>query len=120
MANPLKSQFDLQIGKETYKARLTIDALVQIEQKVGCGIIKLAQNMAEGDIGITDTLSVLTHALRGGGNDFDEKKVGNIISKVGIVEATKSVATLLTQTLLVEEQDESEDSKKKLESEQVD
>ena len=99
MTNPLKGQVEVQLGSETYKARLTIDAIVQIEEKVGCGIIKLAQKMSEADIRMFDIISVLTPALRGGGNDITEKDVKKIITNVGIVEATTAVANLIAASL---------------------
>ena len=99
MTNPLKGQVEVQLGSETYKARLTIDAIVQIEQSIGMGIIKLANKMANADISMTDVIAVLTPALRGGGNDLSEKEVKNIIADVGIVSATTVVANLLAQTL---------------------
>ena len=46
--NPLKGQVKLKLDKE-YNARLTIDAIMQIETALDMGIIKLAQSMAEGD-----------------------------------------------------------------------
>ena len=99
MTNPLRGQVEVQLGPKTYKARLTIDAIVQIEQTVGCGIIKLAQKMSESDISMTDIIIVLLHALRGGGNNFDERKIKSIIQDVGIVGATTAVANLIAQSL---------------------
>ena len=99
MTNPLKGQVEVQLGSETYKARLTIDAIVQIEEKVGCGIIKLAQKRSEADIRLFDIISVLTPALRGGGKDITEKDVKKIITNVGIVEATTAVANLIAASL---------------------
>ena len=34
MANPLKGEVEVTIGSETYKCRLTIDALVRIEDEL--------------------------------------------------------------------------------------
>jgi hypothetical protein len=56
----------------------------------------------------------LRYALRGGGNDFDDKKVGQIISNIGIVVASTEVAKLLVATLNNNDSDE-EDKKKELE-----
>ena len=112
MPNPLKGEIDLDIGGENYKARLTIDAIIRIEQAIGCGIIKLAQRMADADISVTDVTSVLTAALRGGGNDVTTKEVHKIITNAGIIEATTAVATLLTAAISPTD-DSDEGSKKK-------
>jgi len=99
MTNPLKGQIEVILGGNTYKARLTVDAIVKIETAVGCGIIKLAQKMGEADIRMTDIIHVLLQALRGGGNDLKEKDIINIVQDVGIIEATKCVAELVTKSL---------------------
>ncbi len=99
MANPLKGEIKLSLNKKEYKARLTIDALMQIEDALGQGIIKLAQRMSEGDVRIRDLVTVLLPALRGGGNDLQQTEVNKIVQDAGIVESTKVVATLLATTL---------------------
>jgi len=118
MTNPLKSQFELNLGKQTYKARLTVEALMQIEKSVGCGVIKLATRMADGDISINDVIAVLLPAIRGGGNDIEEKDLHKIMSQVGVVECTRAVAELLANTLRVTDE-EDEESEKKLEGEEL-
>ena len=108
MTNPLKGEIDLKLGNKSYKARLTIDAIIQIETSVGCGIIKLAQKMSDGDIRLTDLITVLTMSLRGGANDVDEKKVSKIMQQVGIVEATRAVAELIAKSLSNDSEEEVE------------
>ena len=95
MTNPLKGEVEIELGGETYKARLTIDAIVGIEQAVGTGIIKLATKMSEGDISIVDMMAVLTPALRGGGNDLQPKDVSKIIQNAGIVNTAQAGAALI-------------------------
>jgi hypothetical protein len=99
MTNPLKGEIEIELGGQTYKARLTIDAIVSIEQAVGCGIIKLATKMSEGDISVGDMMAVLLPALRGGGNDLQAKDVQKLIQDSGIVSTTQVVASLLTSVL---------------------
>ena len=111
MANPMKGQIKLKLGDKEYNARLTIDAIMQIEDAVGCGIIKLATKMADADIKMTDVVTVLLHALRGGGKDLQESDVKKIVQKTGIVEATTAVANLIAQSLTNDQ--EQEEGKKK-------
>lgn len=117
MANPLKAQVNITLGDTDYKARLTIDAIIQIEEKVGCGIIKLATRMGDADIRMVDLLSVLTPALRGGGNNIQEKEVKKIVSEVGIVATAKAVAELLAASLQPPEEEGEEEGEKKKEEE---
>ena len=112
MANPMKGQIKLTLAGKDYTARLTIDSIIQIEQSVNCGIIKLANKMAEGDIAVSDLLNILLPALRGGGNDFQMKDVTKIVQDAGIVETTTSVASLLTSALVTSEDSDEEPKKK--------
>tara|TARA_R110000824_G_scaffold37643_1_gene115722 strand:+ start:3493 stop:3849 length:357 start_codon:yes stop_codon:yes gene_type:complete len=112
MTNPLKGQIKLTLAGTDYNARLNIDAIVQIEQAVGCGIIKLANKMAEGDIAIGDMLAVLLPALRGGGNDFQMKDVTKIVQEAGIVPATTAVANLMTKALTTHTSEDDDPEKK--------
>ena len=74
MTNPLKGEIEIELGGETYKCRLTIDSLVKIEDELDAGILELASNIAEAKVRLRTLIVVLRYALRGGGNDFDEKK----------------------------------------------
>jgi hypothetical protein len=103
MTNPLKGEVNLSLGGKDYKARLTIDAIMQVEQSVGCGILKLAQRMADADVRVTDIIAVLTPALRGGGNNVQPKDVTKIVESAGLVDSTQAVATLLTQSISPQE-----------------
>lgn len=114
MTNPLKGQIEVTLGSETYKCRLTIDSLVKIEDELDKGILELAQDISQAKVRVRTLLTVLRYALRGGGNDFDEKQVGQIISNIGIVTASTEVAKLLVATLNDNDSDE-DDKKKELE-----
>ena len=113
MTNLLRNQIEVTLGEKTYKARLTIDSIIQIEEKVGMGIIKLVQRMTEGDVRMSDVLQVLYFSLRGGGNDLSIKDVGKLVGDVGIVESTKSVAEILTKALVDSDEEDKENVKKK-------
>lgn len=111
MANKLKGEVTLNLANKEYKARLTIDAIMQIEDACNCGIIKLATRMGEADIRMSEILNVLTPALRGGGNDFQQKDVIKIVQEAGIVKATAAVANLLAQSLTDDSEEETDEGK---------
>lgn len=99
MTNPLKGEVDITLGDTTYKTRLNIDSLVKVETELGCGIIQLAQKISVADIKIKELAVVLRYALRGGGNDVDNKQVFKLIEDNGIVAISAVVAGLITKTL---------------------
>ena len=103
MTNPLKGEMMIKLGDQEYKSRLTIDSIVKIEAALDKGILLIMQRLGETDIRITDLRIILLHALRGGGNDFSEKDVNQIISDSGIVQACRAVAELLAATLVAED-----------------
>jgi len=113
MTNPLKGQIEVTLGSETYKARLTIDSLVKIEDELDTGILELAQNLSQAKVRIRTLLVVLRYALRGGGNDFDEKKIKEIIQSSSLIEASSVVAQLIADSLTDPEEKEEGSSAKK-------
>tara|TARA_R110001592_G_scaffold153992_1_gene382846 strand:- start:2247 stop:2597 length:351 start_codon:yes stop_codon:yes gene_type:complete len=111
MANPLKGELTLNLAGKDYKARLTIDAIMQIEDACNCGIIKLATKMGEADIRMSEILHVLLPALRGGGNDIQRKDVLKIVQEAGIVKSTAAVANLLAKSLTDDSEEEADEGK---------
>ena len=99
MTNPLKGQMTVKIGSEEYTCRLTVDSLIKIENTLDKGIIQLTQRLSEADVRVNDIAVVLLHALRGGGNNVDDKAVKKIIQDNGIVPVCSAVAQLLVSTL---------------------
>lgn len=99
MTNPLKGEIEIELGGQTYKCRLTIDSLVKIEDELDAGILELASNIAEAKVRVRTLLTVLRYALRGGGNDFDDRKIKEIITETGVIQASGVVAQLLADSL---------------------
>ena len=99
MTNPLKGQVEVSLGTETYKCRLAIDSLVKIENELDMGILGIATKMGNADVRIYELSVVLRYALRGGGNDIDQKEIFKIIEDAGIVSSSKAVAQLLADVL---------------------
>ena len=113
MTNPLKGEIEIELGGQTYKCRLTIDSLVKIEDELDAGILELASDIAEAKVRMRTLITVLRFALRGGGNDFDDKKIKQILSTTGLIESSTVVANLLASTLSDPEEKEENTSTKK-------
>ena len=110
--NKHKGEVRVVLGGKEYKARLTVNSIIAIEDAVDMGIIKLAQKMSEGDVRLSHVISVLTPALRGGGNDLQANDVVELVQRTGLVNSIKAVAELLTVSL----SDNSEERTQKRES----
>jgi len=111
MANPLKGEVNIQLAGKDYKCRLTIDAIMQIEDACNCGILKLATRMGEADIRMSEIINVLLPAMRGGGNDLQRKDIINIVQDAGIVKATTAVANLLAKSLTDDSEEATDEGK---------
>ena len=111
MANKLKGELNIQLAGKDYKCRLTIDAIMQIEDECNCGILKLATKMGEADIRMSEIINVLLPALRGGGNDLQRKDVIQIVQDAGIVKATTAVANLLAKSLTDDSEEAADEGK---------
>lgn len=99
MPNPMKGEFDLVLGKEVYKCRLNIDALIKVETELGKGIIQLATEISQAKITLFEITTVLYYAVRGGGKDVTKKDINNIVATHGIITVCTEVAKLLVATL---------------------
>ena len=108
--NPLKGETQITLGSEDYTCRLTIDSLMKIEDEIGMGIIKLISRLSsEMDMPIKHQLSILYHALRGGGNDLTQKQVKDLVTKNGLLKTTQTILVMLTSTLNDEENEKKEE-----------
>ncbi len=106
MMNPLKGEVELELGGKTYTTRLTIDALVRIETALDKGIIEIVNDLSNAKTRINWLMVVLLHALRGGGNDFKDNDVKEILTKEGVASATVKVAQMLAGALTDIDSDE--------------
>jgi hypothetical protein len=113
MTNPLKGEIEIELGGQTYKCRLTIDSLVKIEDELDKGILELATDISQAKVRLRTLIVVLRYALRGGGNDFDDKKIKQILTGAGIISSSAIVAQLLADSLTDPEAEEEGDSSKK-------
>ncbi len=116
MTNPLKGQIEVTLGSNTYKCRLTMNAIMEIEDSCNCGIIKLAQKMSEADIRMSEIVSVLHPAIRGGGNDITRNDTIKIVQDAGIIKSTTAVADLLAKSLTDNSEEEADKGKPPTES----
>ena len=116
MTNPLKGQIEVTLGSKTYKCRLTMNAIMEIEDACNCGIIKLATKMADADIRMYEIINKLHPAIRGGGNDLNRNDIIKIVQDAGILNSTTAVANLLSKSLTDNSKEETDEGKLETES----
>ena len=108
--NKLRAEKLVQFNDKEYKARMNLDTIIRIEQALGFSILKLGNKLAQTDITMTEMISVITLALRAGGNNLQDKEVKVLISEIGLIESIKMTGELVSLALNVD--DDTDEEKK--------
>jgi len=83
-----------------YKAKMSVDVCMSIESALGQGLMQIATKLSDAGITLHEVITIITLAIRGGGNDVKESDVKNIINnQIGIAEGYKICGELLTLSL---------------------
>ena len=100
--NSLKAEKILNFKDKTYKARMSLDTIMRIEEALGTSILKVGNKLTTADITLLDIITILTLAIRAGGNDINESDIKKNVSEIGLVESMKLTGELLTLALNVD------------------
>jgi hypothetical protein len=100
--NSLKAEKILNFKDKTYKARMSLDTIMRIEEALGTSILKVGNKLTTADITLLDIITILTLAIRAGGNDINESDIKKHVSEIGLVESMKLTGELLTLALNVD------------------
>jgi GTPase len=88
MANPLRGEVELQTPDKTYTMRMSINAIVSIEDHFDKGINQVSDMLADpSSMRIGHLRSIIMHTLREHHPEVDETTAGEIIGQAGF-EAT--------------------------------
>jgi len=94
--NPIKAEKLLNFPNDvSYKARMSLDTMIRIENALGCSLLKLGNRLAGGDLTLTECISILTLAIRAGGNDVKDNDIKVIVDQIGIIEGIKLTGELI-------------------------
>jgi len=97
--NPKRGEMELNLGGKTYKARVTLDAIMKIETSCGLGIVKVLSRLTEGELTTLQVCSTILPVIRGGGNDFSMKDVQEIVWEAGLANSMRAVGEILAIAL---------------------
>lgn len=99
MANPKRGELEIVLGKKKHKGRVTLDVVMRIEQSCNKSIVQVAQSLQSGQTTTSEMISILTPVIRAGGNDVDEKAVGEMLWHSGLAEGMKVIAEVVSAVL---------------------
>lgn len=99
MTNPKRGELQIALGDVSFKGRVTLDVIMRIERQMGKGIVKVAQSLSDADISTFEVVQILTPVIKAGGNDVDEKKIGNAVWDAGLAVGMAACAEIMAQAL---------------------
>ena len=117
--NKLKSEIKLKFEDNEYTARMSLDSIIRIEHALGFSILKLGNKIASAEITTSEIISVITLALRAGGNNFQDKDVKLMIANIGLLKAMKLAGELVTVALHIDEEDDDTEKKSITEEQKI-
>ena len=97
--NPIKAEKIINFGEKSYKARMSLDTIIRVEEALGCSVLKIGTKLTQADLTMTEVIAILTLSVRAGGNDIKDNDIKEAVSKIGLVEAIKITGELLTLAL---------------------
>lgn len=98
--NKLRAEKILNFPNDkSYKAKMSLDTVIRIEQSLGFSILKFGNRLASTDATLTECIQVLTLALRSGGNDLKDNDVKELVQSMGLLETIKTTGDLVSLAL---------------------
>jgi len=96
MANPIKGEVDFPVGDKTYRLRLSINEVIEVEDILGLGIIQIANMFNDVNALRASTVrAVLWGALREHHPEIDLLAAGDIMGEARLLPTIQHVAEAL-------------------------
>lgn len=96
MANPIRGEVDLVAGDKTYRLRLSVNQLIEVEDLTGIGIVQLSGQFNDiATLRAGNVRAVLWGALRQHHPEIDLLGAGDIMAVVGLQPAIEKIAEAL-------------------------
>ena len=97
--NPIRAEKIINFGDKSYKARMSLDTIIRVEEALGCSILKVGTKLTQADLTMSEVIVILTLAVRAGGNYIKDNDIKEAVSSVGLVESVRITGELLTLAL---------------------
>lgn len=92
MANPLRGEVELQTPEKTYTMRMSINAIVSIEDHFDMGINQIADKLGDAQgMRIGSLRAIVLHALREHHPELTADQTGEIIGQAGFAETAEAI-----------------------------
>ena len=108
MNNPIRAEKTIKVGDSEYKARMSLDTIMRLEDSLGTSILKVGQKLMAQDITQRECLIILTLCIRAGGNDIEEKQITKLMSQQDLVKTITTIGELFSLALQTNNSESSE------------
>lgn len=96
--NKYRGEVSIKLGEREYVLRPTFEALVEIEERLGSGLVLIARRFANREFGIRDVACIIAAGIKGAGGKVPEN-IGELIAKAGILPYAETIVLFLTGAL---------------------
>ncbi|MEM1051853.1 MAG: gene transfer agent family protein [Pseudomonadota bacterium] len=96
-ANALRGEVHLGLGSQQVLLRPSFENLVAAEEEIG-SLFALVERASEGSVTLSEMSTLLWHCIDADPRPSREQ-VGKAVLKLGLIETTKPVRTILAQVL---------------------
>jgi len=97
--NKFRGELKVNLKNKEYDTRLTLDGIMRIEQATGKPFLQLANGLMNSSLSMTDMVTVMTQAIRGGGNNLDAKTIGELLFDAGLTESMRVTGEVLANAI---------------------
>jgi hypothetical protein len=112
MANKARGEMDLILGGERYTMRPSFEAIAEIEDLTGKGLLALAIKLGEGNGTTKEMAAVIYSGLKGAGSKLSFEEVGEKVIRAGITKLSAPMGEFLRLALQGSDEEESDSEKK--------
>ena len=99
MANLHRGDVDLTIGADTFRLRLTLQSLAEIEAAFGVSdLIALGERLSSGRLSASDLIHILGPAIRGGGILKSDTEIAALVPAASLAAVIAAIGALLELT----------------------
>lgn len=97
-ANPLRGEIDLDLpGGEPVRLRPTIEALIDVEQRAGAGLVPLTRRFLVAEFGLKDALAVIVPCAKAAGHDSTD--LASRVMRGGLILVGPVLAKFLSEAI---------------------
>lgn len=99
MANNFRGETEIEIGGVKYLLRPTFEGLLEMEDKAGCGIMEMVDQISRGRISSKVVIAILYGGIIGGGSKIEYSELGELCVQDGMLNHSAKAAIFLGQVI---------------------